>query len=67
MSDKSEFDLKTIKFQKELIEEALNKCTKEQQQKFIRIYGKVDLIKEDKIKWAYSIIERTLNKFGEQK
>ncbi len=58
----NELDLKTIEYQRQLVKDALTKCTKEQQQFFNRIYGKVDFIEKDKIEEAYSIIQRTLKK-----
>lgn len=67
MINQSELDLKTIEFQKQLIKEALSKCTTDQQQQFMLIYGRVDLIKKDKVNSAYSIIQRTLIKHGEKK
>lgn len=59
----SEFRSKVIEYQRQLVKDALDKCTEKQQQFFIdRVYGKVDLIAEDKLVHAYALIQRTLKK-----
>lgn len=57
---------KILDYKRSLITDLLKHFTEEQQKLFTRIYGKVDLIEESKLDPALSIIERTLNKFGEK-
>ncbi len=55
------FDYQTELHGRDLVQELLSKCTKEQQVFFERVFpGGVDGLKGDKIKTAYELCERTI-------
>ena len=56
-----EFDLKVKEFKRELVRENLNNCTEKQIDLFNRMYGSIEVIKEDKMRHAYNQCRRTRN------
>lgn len=55
-----ELDLKAKEFKRELIREALSGCTEKQISLFNRMYGSIEVIKEDKMRHAYNQCRRTV-------
>lgn len=58
----SEALTKIEEYRKQILVELYNKCTKEQQELFNRMYVSVDDIPESKINWAIQQCERTILK-----
>lgn len=55
----NEFDSKGKEFKRELIRKALSGCTEKQIDLFNRMYGSIEVIKEDKMRHAYNQCRRT--------
>ena len=54
------FDRKVTEFKRHLLREQLDKCTEGQQDLFNRMYGSLDVIRDDQMRWAYQQVCRTV-------
>ena len=54
------FDDMVTEFKRNLLREQLDKCTEVQQDLFNRMYGSIDAIRDDKMRWAYQQVCRTV-------